>query len=137
MNVLPETPGPEKVPPDGVPSVSVRFASYTHTKANGNADNVTVGKLFTVIICDADAVHPAAFVAVTVYAVFTIGFTVIPAVVAPVFQLYDTPSFPVMVVDSPSQIVVVPVIDGEGNEFTVTNWLVLAVQPNVLVAVTV
>jgi len=40
-----------------------------------------VGSALTVIVCDDVAVQPSAFVIVTVYVVFTMGETVIAAVV--------------------------------------------------------
>ena len=43
---------------------------------DGLADVLTVGKVFTVIVCVAVFVHPLALVAVTVYVVVTLGVTV-------------------------------------------------------------
>ena len=60
------------------------------------------------------------------------------AVVAPVLQLYPVPPLAVNVVLPPTQILADEgVIDGVGNSLTVTVALVLAVQPEALLTVTV
>ncbi len=63
-----------------------------------------------------------------------LGDTVIPAVIAPVFQLYVPPALAVSVVPVPLQMVVVPLIVGLGLGFTTTTcWAVPLHNPLVTV----
>ena len=100
---------------------------------------IGVGSALTVTVEEEVAVHPSAFVTVTVYVVFVLGETVIAAVVCGgvVFQLYEVPPLAVSVALSPVQIVpslgVLPdmsvtTMDGVGNAFTVTVVDVLDAQ---------
>jgi hypothetical protein len=59
LNVVPLTPGPEKVPPAGVPA-SVIDAALTHIA--GYVPALTTGKALTVIVVVAVAEHPLASV---------------------------------------------------------------------------
>ena len=90
---------------------------------------------FTVTVCV--ETHPAAEVPVTVYVVFEVGFTVIAAVVGPVFHEYELAPKAVKVVDAPEQIVVVPVTLTVGNAFTVMVVVAVAEHPAAEVTVTV
>lgn len=107
-----------------------------------------VGSALTVIVEEEVAVHPSAFVTVTVYVVFVLGETVIAAVVCGgvVFQLYEVPPLAVSVALSPVQIVpslgVLPdisvtTIDGVGSATTVTVAVVAEEQLLASVTVTV
>ena len=112
---------------------------------------IGVGSALTVIVEEEVAVHPSAFVIVTVYVVFKIGETVIAAVVwdGVVLQEYVSviaPPLAVSVALSPVQIVpssaVFPevsatVIIGVGSGLTVIVWVEVAVHPSALVTVTV
>ena len=95
-----------------------------------------VGSGFTVTVLDATAVQPVGEVAVTVYVVVLIGETVIPEVTAPVFQRYELPPVEFKVVLWPSQIMLVPEIEGVGSGLTVTVLVPVAVQPDPFVTVT-
>jgi len=55
---------------------------------DGDADADTDGGVFTVTVTDADFVHPAVFVPVTVYVVELLGVTVILDPLPPVDQVY-------------------------------------------------
>ena len=59
LNVVPVTPGPEKVPPAGVP-LNVIGAALKH--AAGYVPALTVGSVLTVIVVVAEAAHPLASV---------------------------------------------------------------------------
>ena len=89
------------------------------------------GMAFTVIVCVAVAIHPLAFVAVTVYVVVAAGETEIAAVFCPELHTYDVPPEAVSVTAAPLQMIpsllATPdvsetVIDGvgKGKEFIVT-----------------
>jgi hypothetical protein len=109
---------------------------------------IGVGSALTVIVEDEVAVHPSALVTVTVYVVFTIGDTVMAAVVCGgvVFQLYEVPPLAVSVALSPVQIVPssavppdisVTTIIGVGSATTVTVAVVAEEQLLASVTVTV
>jgi len=109
---------------------------------------IGIGSALTVIVEEEVAVHPSAFVTVTVYVVFVLGETVIAAVVCGgvVFQLYEVPPLAVSVALSPVQIVpssgVMPDIsvttmDGVGSATTVTVAVVAEEQLLASVTVTV
>ncbi len=75
------TPGPEYVPPEGDPPVSVIAVALSHIALN--AASVTVGNGFTVTVTGFEAEQPAALIPVTVYVVVVDGFasTLAPLVV--------------------------------------------------------
>jgi hypothetical protein len=68
-------------PPD---AVSVVFTPAQIFTVAGEME--AVGEVFTVMLLDAEAVHPLALVTVTVYVVLETGLSVMVAVVAPVLQ---------------------------------------------------
>lgn len=109
---------------------------------------IGVGSALTTISLVAVAVHPSAFVTVTVYVVFAIGETTIAAVVCAgeVLQLYDVPPLAVSVALAPVHIVpsslVVPEVsatemDAVGSALTMIVVEAVSVQPSELVTVTV
>jgi hypothetical protein len=59
LNVVPETPGPENVPPAGVP---VNVTAGADIQTAGYVPALTTGKAFTVIVVVAVLEHPLAFV---------------------------------------------------------------------------
>src|SRR6266540_6407614 len=104
------------------------------------------GIAFTVIVCVAVAVHPLAFVAVTVYVVVAAGETEIAAVFWPELHTYDVPPEAVSVTAAPLQMIpsllVVPEVSamamaGDGMAFTVIVCVAVAIHPLAFVAVTV
>ena len=54
--MLPVTPVPENVPPEGKPPVREIAAEYTHKVSAGN-ERVTEGAVFTSMVCEADEVQ--------------------------------------------------------------------------------
>ncbi len=110
-----------------------------------------VGSALTVIVDDEVAVHPSAFVIVTVYVVFKIGETVIAAVVwdGVVLQTYVSviaPPLAVSVALAPVQMIPsllfvpdisVTAMDGAGSALTVIVDDEVAVHPSAFVTVTV
>ena len=77
--------------------------------------------IYVIVIGEtAVAVHPFAFVTVTVYVVFAVGETEIVFEVAPVFHAYVPPPLAVRVVTSPIQIFVLPEIFAVGAAPIVT-----------------
>jgi len=96
--------------------------------------NVTVGMGVTEIVCEA-VLDPQLFVAVTIYV--PAADTDILAVVAPVFQEYEIPPLAVREMESPAQIVELPLaaIDVEGGE-TLFMVMELFELPQELLAVT-
>ena len=104
----------------------------------GEADGFTTGKLFTVTVTLLVLLHPLALVAVTVYVVVAAGETVGEPVKLPGNHEYVLPPVALNTLEPPTQI-----DDGEadadtlGRLFTVTDSVVVLVQPLALVAVTV
>ena len=102
---------------------------------------VKVGKGFTVIVLVAVFEQPPALVPVTVYVVFAVGLTVMLVVVAPVFQLYETPPDAVSVAPEPLHIVAkglaLIVMVGNEPEVTVTVTVFFCLQLPASVPVTV
>ena len=94
------------------------------------------GNGLTVTVTDVAAEQPLASVTVTEYVVVAVGLTVMEAVDCPLLQLYEEPPEAVMVVDSPLQITLSPVMAGFGNGLTVTVTDVAAEQPLASVTVT-
>jgi len=85
------------------------------------------------------AVHPSALVTVTEYVVFTVGDTLTVAFVPnPLLHEKVVPAVAVSEADSPVQIsTVAGLMFAVGFGFTSTNRDAVAVQPSVLVTVTV
>ena len=63
-----------------------------------------VGPPLMVTVVEQELLHPLALVTVTVYVVFTVGLTVMEAVVAPVLHRNDVPPDAVSVVGPPEQL---------------------------------
>ena len=106
----------------------------------GFAEVFTTGIAFTVIVLVAVFVHPAAFVAVTVYMVFAVGLTVTGLPLnEPGIQLNDVPVPPaVNVEEAPAQIAAgLAETDTVGLALTVMVRVAVFVQPAELVPVTV
>lgn len=87
---------------------------------------------FTVTVTVAKDEHPLEPVVVTVYVVFTEGFTVMAAALEPLLHEYVFPPDAMSVAISPVHKIVFPVIAGGGLLFTVTVTLAVSEHPPLL-----
>lgn len=137
LNVFPLTDVPLKVSPKGnFPSNVILPETLLHVVSILKF-RVTFGKAFNVISCLVEAVQLLASVTVTVYVVLLVGLTLVLGEVDPVFQEYEFPPLAVNVVDCPLHIGLFPLIPAVGFGLTVTDIVLLAVQPFASVTVKV
>lgn len=109
-------------PPD---PVSVAVAP---TQIEAGPEILALGSGLTLMVTDAEEVHPSILVTVTVYTVVMEGETIMSAVMAPVLHEYDPPPLAMRLTVVPSQIdpsLAIPdvsdiAMDALGSGFTVT-----------------